>query len=168
VFGDRSQKIGPWLEELGDVDAPLRQIGGRRGQGEAPAQLRNSSVLFNDLFTPIGPGGDEKLRRGTTGVPVEMWREAKERLEALAGRRPSGLEDRVMRELDHTVRVARLAIDRAIWRRDGAKGGEGKRMAREMREIMEEHRALWLARCREGGLADSCGYYERIAEEMGR
>jgi len=55
---------------------------------------------------------------------------------------------------------------RAIWRREG--GAERRLLVPELRGIIEEHRELWLKRCREGGLADSCGYYERIAEEMER
>ncbi len=176
VFGDLKsteltedrQTSGTWLDELGDLDAAMRLVGGRRGEGEGPTRLRNSSVLFNDLFMPIGPGGDEKLRRGTLGVPVEMWREAKERLEGLAARRPRGVSELVAAELDHTLRVARLAIERAIWRKEGAASSDGRRLAGEIRGIMEEHRGLWLTRCREGGLTDSCGYYERIAEEMER
>lgn len=162
------EEAGPWLDELGDVDAVMRRISGRRGEGEGPAVLRNSSVLFNDLFTPIGPGGDEKLRRGTLGVPVEMWREAGDRLRNLEEKRPRGVDGMIAAELDHTARVARLAIERAVWRREGADANRGRQLAAELRGIIEEHRTLWLNRCREGGLADSCGYYERIAEEMER
>jgi hypothetical protein len=127
-------------------------------------------VLFNDLFTPLTPpaGADEKLRRGTLGVPVEMWYKARERLEELAARRPRSVSELIGAELDHTLRVARVAIDRAVWRRSGARAAEGRKLATEVRAIMEEHRGLWLKRCREGGLADSCGYYERMAEELER
>ena len=35
-----------------------------------------------------------------------------------------------------------------------------------LRCVIAEHRRLWLARCREGGLSDSCRYYEAVAEEL--
>jgi hypothetical protein len=170
VFGDPSGEAGVWMDRLGDVDVEMRRIGGRRAEGEPPVPLRNSSVLFNDLFTPIAPppDGDEKLRRGTLGVPLGLWRGAAERLADLAGRRPRGVSELMGRELDHTLEVARVAVERGIWRREGAGTGRGRELAARIGGLIEEHRRLWLERCREGGLEDSCGYYRRIAEEMER
>lgn len=164
VFQDQSLATGPWLDELGDLDEPLRRIGGRVGDGEAPTALRNSTVLFNDLFTPIGPGGDEKLRRGTLSVPPAAWRAALERLDALAARKPRGVSALVAQELEHTLEVAHLAINRAIWRR--TRNGQPDRIATRLADVITDHRRLWLQRCREGGLDDSCGYYARVLEEL--
>jgi len=35
-----------------------------------------------------------------------------------------------------------------------------------MREIIKEHRRLWLLRSRPGGLDDSCRYYGQVIEEI--
>lgn len=165
AFGDETLEAAPWLDELGDVDLPLRRIGGRRGEGESSSVLRNSTVLFNDLFTPIGPGGDEKLRRGTLSVPQQLLEEALERLEELASRRPRGVTELVARELDHSLAVARTALRRAIWRRSPSEA-QRRSIADSLRGIIEEHRTLWLKRCRGGGLDDSCSHYQKTLEEL--
>jgi hypothetical protein len=165
VFGDRTLEAAPWLDDLGDADAPLRRIGGRRGEGEPASTLRNSTVIFNELFTPIGPGGDEKLRRGTLSVPALLLEATLERLEDLASRRPQGVTELVAREFDHTLDVAMTAVRRALWRRSPS-APERQSIARSMRGIIEEHRTLWLKRCRQGGLDDSCSYYHKVLEEL--
>lgn len=166
VFQDSSGAIGAWLDELGDADLPLRRIGGRRAATDPPCHLRNASVLFNDLFLPIGPGGDERLRTGIFGVPRAVFEECLERLEDLATRRPRLADALMESELDHTLRVARFAARRAIWRRSGTPAAERRALLDELLGIIDEHRTLWLARSRKGGLKDSCAHYERVAEEL--
>jgi hypothetical protein len=166
VFGDESLQIGPWLDQLGDADLPLRRIGGRRDSAEPPNHLRNSSVLFNDLFLPIGPGGDAKLRTGILGVPARMFEETLERLTTLAGQRPSSVDPVVRDELSHTLDVADLAARRALWRRAGAPTAERRDLRERLERIAAEHRRLWLLRCREGGLLDSLSYYQTLLKEL--
>ena len=164
MFGDSA--AGPWMDELGDLDLPMREIGGRRAKGEPATRLRNSSVLFNDLMSLRGSVGDEKLRHGTEAVPLAMWLEAQERLEELAGRRPRGVGVLLGAEMDHTLGVARFAIEQAVWRRTGTSAIGAYRLANAIERIIDEHRWLWVARCRTGGLDDSARYYEGIGEEF--
>lgn len=164
AFGDSTGETGRWLDRLGDVDAEMRRIGGRVAEGQAATHLRNSSVFFNDLHLPIGPGGDDKLRRGILGTPASMWHEAFARLESLAAERPAGGGALVAQELDHTLEGARVACDRALWRRE--RRGSARELASRIQSLIAEHRRLWLLRCREGGLDNSCRHYQKILDEL--
>jgi hypothetical protein len=50
---------------------------------------------------------------------------------------------------------------------DAPDAGELQRLARRMAEMLHEYRLLWLARCRYGGLKDSCIHYRRIIAACG-
>lgn len=147
---DAPAELGPWLDELGDVDADLR--GGRR----------NMSALYDELHRPLGA----TLDPAASGDSVAAWRAAAERLEQLGDRlraMPPGLPSLVREELEHTLRAARLAAARAIARRDPAGRLDPAAVAAEVRAIAAEHRRLWALRNRPGGLDDSTRHYEEIA-----
>ena len=174
VFGDRSLRVGPWLESLGDVDLPLRRIGGR-SVSEAtrdnpftragrpchlrePVPLTNASALFTDLFTPFGePWLPDTLR---------MWREVRGRLADFERSIPSGLGALLEDELVQTVHLARLAADRAILRRGGP--GSASAVAQNLRRAIAEHRRLWMIRSRGGGLDQSVAYLDRVLGDLPR
>lgn len=179
TFGDTTGDLGPWLDELGDVDREIRLIAGPPGPEGAPRPLRNMSALFSDLQTPLR----EDPRPGS----VEQWRRVMVRLDGLAGRVPSGLDPLTQRELAHTLAVARLAAQRAILRRAPgtpapAPGSDGnprnprnqgtldpavkRRLKEQLDHIIAEHRVLWLQRSRPGGLDHSCGYYQKILDGL--
>jgi hypothetical protein len=166
MFGDESLAIGPWLDRLGDADLPLRRIGGRRSPDQPPTALRNSSALFCDMFLPIGPGGEDKLRAGILGVPSAEVEAVLARLEALARARPGIADPLLGTELDHTLAVARFAAARALWRRRGAPTRDAALLRRDLEQVIAEHRRLWLERSREGGLEESVSYYERLRAEI--
>jgi len=168
ALGDASGEIGPWLDELGDVDAAMRRIGGRVDQGQPPRHLRNSAVLFCDLHMPLAGQVDEKLRRGILGIGAGEWKAAIRRLETLSSSRPDGAGGMILEELDHTLAVARLACDRAIWRREGMSVAGAGSLAKKLERIIEEHRQLWAARSRPGGLDNSCGHYQKIIDDLKR
>ncbi|MBL9031886.1 MAG: family 20 glycosylhydrolase [Phycisphaerae bacterium] len=165
VFGDPSLRIGRWLDALGDLDLPLREIGGRVAVDGSPRRMRNATALFNDLHLPLGEGGDERLRKGLMNLPASLWHEARERLATLERSRPVLADATINAELEHTLAVARLAIDRALLRR-----GEGSirrsDLAGRLRDILAEHRRLWLLRSRPGGLDSSTRHYQRILGEL--
>ncbi len=132
-------QLGPWLDTLGDLDRPLRLVGGKPGPDGTRAPLRNATALFTELHHTESYIGD-----------AASWANLDRRLQELA--RP-GLGD----ELDHTLRVARLACARAVARRGGPPLPD-----QAIRQVIAEHRELWLRRSRPGGLAASCSHYEKL------
>ncbi|MBX3358263.1 MAG: family 20 glycosylhydrolase [Phycisphaeraceae bacterium] len=157
VFGDRAwesgqSSIGPWLDELGDVDLPLRRA----------QSLRNASAMFCDLIRASGVRAID--------ATADRWREVGDRIEALAARRPRA-EDvgrRVADELGHTLEVARLAVRHAVAVRapGGPIAADAAEIASEVHRLLREHRRLWLGRNREGELAASCAHYERVIARL--
>lgn len=164
VFGDASLRLGPWLERLGAVDAPLRRRCGRLSRPDQPGEfpLRNQSAMFADLHN-VGVA-----ERWDVGDP-DLWREAFGALEDAWVDMPSGLGPLLADELEHTVNVARLALLRGIARREG-RGTIPARLRRDLidraRAVIEDHRRLWLVRSRPGGLAASCQRYERVLRDL--
>jgi hypothetical protein len=156
AFGDATGQAGSWLDALGDVDVELRRIAGPPDASGTPTPLRNASALFVDLHDPWN---------NTPTVPdIAKWRIVQDRLHDLAGRVPANVSQPVADELRHTLAVARFAADRAVARRieGGAAPDERQHLTQRLRQIVGEHRRLWLQRSRPGGLDDSCGHYERI------
>ena len=159
ALGDDSLEAGPWIERMGDVDAELRActLGlSRAGMG---GRLRNASALAVDLDLPIG----ERREAGA----VEVWRAVAD--EMAAARVPSRVLGELRDELEHALDGARFAAARGAARRyNGGLSAEGKRvMADQCRALMDEHARLWRVWCREGGLAQSLGWYERVLGELG-
>lgn len=180
VFEDQHLRIANWLDELGDVDLSMRQRGGRVGEGQPPTHLRNSSVLFCDMHMPERPAtnDDEKLRRGLSSLPIDLWEQATTRIHALTASMPGRCEDgadgvlpdrRIAPELSHTLDVACFAAVRGLWRRTGKDGAKNRKdLANWLRTILANHRKLWLQRSCEGGLEDSCGFYQRVIDDLER
>ena len=160
AFGDHSLKTGRWLDELGDVDRALRRVAGGVGADGKPRPIMNRSCFFADLHSDW----DGPFRAGD----ARTWRAFIRRLDELSARLPTTVDGQVQSELRHTVAVARLATERAAMRRDAqAATPQARRaLAVRLRELTEEHRRLWLARSRPGGLEDSCRHYERVAAEL--
>jgi len=155
VFGDRSLQVGQWLDELGDVDQVLRQTCGELS-AKGRVKLPNQSALFIDML--------KKLDEQTTVGRYSDWLDARDRLEEVAARKPSGLRSQLADELNHTLNVARFAAVRGSGRRraDGLTTGQRDELRHQLQGIIDEHRRLWLLRSREGGLEHSCGYYRGI------
>ncbi len=168
VFGDASLRLGPWLDTLGDVDLPMRVRGGRVNPGESPTHLRNSSVLFCDLHMPDRPlpRDDEKLRRGLNSIPTALWEHTVGAVHGLSAGK-TAVSGTLNDELSHTLDVACFAAVRGLWRRTGKYSArDRKELAGWLRTILARHRELWALRSRPGGLEDSCGFYQRIIDEL--
>ena len=146
AFGDAAW--GPWLDALGNVDHPLRQTCGRT----PGSPLRNATALFTDWHKPLS---DQWL--GT----LDQWQTALQRLQDLP---PMPSPDP---EVDLALTQARLALERAVRRRQGDAAGL-RRLAPEVRAAVDRHRQYWLARCRPGGLTASCVHDLAIAEDLER
>lgn len=163
AFRERSLAIGPWLDDLGDVDIALRQIGGRPGPAGEPRPLRNASALFSDTTRAV----DEDW------LPdAALWEDLAQDLEtfidpAQRGEVPMTLPCRLMqRELAHTLASAMTAVTRALVRRAGTSADEVDDCADLYRELITQHRSLWLERSRPGGLDASCAHYQRLIDEL--
>lgn len=178
IFGG-SLKLAPWLDKLGDADYSMRLRGGRVNPGQSPTHLRNSSVLFCDMHMPDHPAknDDEKLRQGLSSLPAELWEQTAATLHQLAAssfetspERSDGSatpDARFAPELSHTLDVARFAAARGLQRRTGKYSFKNRKdLADRLRPILAKHRELWLLRSREGGLEDSCSYYQRIIDDL--
>ncbi|MCC6907448.1 MAG: family 20 glycosylhydrolase [Phycisphaerales bacterium] len=152
LMDDAMGQLGPWIDALGDLDAPLRD-------GSHAPRILNASAMFVDLHESLSV-------EPHFGGSVEAWQAASARWRELGESMPRIEDEQIRAELEHTLAVCRLAIDRALLRRGAAASAVD--LARQVRDVVDEHRRLWLARSREGGLADSCRYYERIAEELER
>lgn len=160
AFADRSLSVATWLDAFGDVDRDLRAIGGRPRADGSPAPLRNSTALFVDLHKPLAEPwiGDD-----------QAWRAVSARLHALPPPDPlvTGLDVQLWRECRHAWRTAAFAAARAICRRSGEREAFPL-LAGTLRALIEEHRELWLARSRPGGLDDSCAWYRATLAELER
>ncbi len=153
LMGDATGELGTWMEALGDLDLALRD--GSHGE-----RILNASAMFVDLHEPL-------TTEPHFGGALTNWLAVRDRLSELSASMPR-IDDGLMREdLLHTLEVCRAAIDRALMRR-GQAGISCGQLARNVRQVIGEHRRLWLERCRAGGLADSCRYYEVVAEELER
>lgn len=148
VFNDRTLAIGAWLDRLGDADLTLRNVAGRTEQPGVHTVLRNATGLF-------GLGLLNEPIRGT----LSAWNSALQSVRAIA-REPRGtLSSQLEEEIKHTLEVAEFAAERGVQRA----GGAAMRAAPDrLRNIIHEHRRLWLARSRDGGLDHSCGFYEQL------
>ncbi|MCZ6597456.1 MAG: family 20 glycosylhydrolase [Planctomycetota bacterium] len=138
--------------ELGRVD---RAIGARVENGNAPFFLL-ASALEPALMERVEGLTVEGLERGLAHLEAALAGLP----EARSGRSDAGL---LRRELDWAAGLLRLACRRGI-RRLGTIPAGGDESAGDLRSWIEEHRALWLARSRPGGLEASAG---RLARCLG-
>jgi hypothetical protein len=158
ALGDPTLEAGPWIEGMGDVDAALRACTLGLSRPGMEGRLRNASPLAVDLDLPI----DERREAGS----LELWRSVGE---ALGGvRAPSRVVGELRDELEHALDGARLATARAVARRyPGGLSSEAKKiLADQCRGVAAEHARLWRTWCRDGGLAQSLKWYERVIDEL--
>lgn len=152
VFDDRTLSVATWLDELGDVDEPIRRANA----------LRNASALFTDLHRPA------------TAKPIEAtaeaWRDVADRLAALKRSVPreAGLPEPVLTELLHTLATAQLAVNHAIAVREpgGLDKAMRERLIESARAVLTLHKQLWGLRNRPGGLRESSSHYEALIRRL--
>lgn len=156
VFGDEALAIGPWLDELGDLDLDLR----RRNR------VRNATAIFNDLFPPVPP---KPGHRYLPDAPLEEWTRIVERLGALESSCPA-LGGLVGDELRQTLAMARLAAEHGASCRMTDDGLRARKEDVERLRVMGENclaelRRLWVERNRPGGLETASGHLRRVMED---
>ena len=156
AHGDRELRAARWLDDLGDTDRELRLVCGRPGPGGASRPLRNATALFTDFHRPLS-----EPRLGHD----QGWRDAWEYLLPLR-QVPSGLDHQQQAELEHTWQWAALAIRRALLRGTPLSDDQRQRLRDDLVRLREQHRTLWLARSRPGGLDDSCAHFDPLLTEV--
>ena len=161
LFGADSAAAGPWLEELGNLDLEMRARAGRANPDTATrAPLRNATLLFNEM--------EAALATPTTLGPAADWETLRGRLGGLAARLPASLPALVQSELAHVLEVAAASLDWIAIRdaRQEAPSGSLLSLAQRLDGIAQQHRRLWHARSRPGGLDESCSTYQRMIAEL--
>lgn len=161
ALGDATMASGPWLERLGDADVALRETCLGLARPGHTGRLRNQSALFLDLFKPLEESVD-------VGLP-SSWEAVLEHVEGdLARSVPSTGVALLDAELRHTLAMMTLAARRGAWRRRS--GGIGPEQSVVLRrawaDLATEHARLWGLRSRQGGLADSLGFFEQVRKGL--
>ncbi len=159
VLGDRTLKVGPWLDELGDTDLPLRDTCGKLSRPDR-TRLRNQTAIFIDLLK-------SPTEQTDVGDPKD-WESVRSRVHELTLRTPHGLGPQIDSELAHTSEVARFAADRGAWRRrpGGLSAEQREDLADRLEAMIADHRRTWLARSRSGGLESSCDHYAKMLAQI--
>lgn len=138
-FGDRSGKIGQVLYDLGDS---------YRAAGIMPPNGTALGSVFH--FFLSRPTWAQRAQTLDLDAQERAIKEAAAGIDELELTCPEG--PLVVRELRNTVR---LLLHLCAFVRQRVSGtGDVKALARELEEIMAEHRALWLERNRLGGLEE--------------
>jgi hexosaminidase len=153
AFRDRARVMGKLSHDLGNAHEKA---------GPAP---HNSTILFH-LLTQAS---DSPL---PDGVTVESLRGAGEHIEAVIGPLDSARMDRedagiISDEYANAARMMLHACERAGAMLEGTIDEKREELATEMRTILGEHRRLWSARNRVGGLQDSESVFEERLLEYG-
>jgi len=142
AFG--SAPLGEWLAALGNADAELCQ------------DVHNSTALWREMHAHLFERPDED---------PAPWRTVRERLAAAAASLPDGLDPLLADECRFAVDLALWAADRAILRRGEPAREPRQQLAARMAGLIADHRRLWLARSRYGGLEDSTAWFTRLAAQ---
>ncbi len=147
VFRDRAAVMGGLARDLGNAYA------------RAGIRPHNESVLFQVLRHPGRSAPPEGLR-------PEMLAQTRQWIESVGARLDEARMQRgdaglVHDEYAQTLRFLLYACDRASLLFDGDAAGSAGLGAR-LREIIGEHRRLWLRRNRIGGLSDSVKRLEAL------
>lgn len=151
ILHDRAGVVAGVLRDLGNVYQTIRE------------PLSNGSRLF---WTLVNLEGRKKLWEKVTAdeytAALERIEQAIAPLDRAKLDRPDG--ELIIAEIRNAAAMLRHACHRGLYL-CGAQPGVEKSLLLELTQIISEHRRLWLARNRVGGLIDSVGRLERIRGE---
>ena len=151
AFEDPSGAMGRVAYDLGNIyQAPGVPVG-------------NGSALFWVLQTPLAEAKTYAVPRANLEKTLAAIDAAIAPLAHAQMARPDA--DLIRREYQLTARILRHAVKRAMLLDGQAGAGDNSAMERDMREIIPEYQAVWLARAREGGLSDSVARFEAAAQD---
>lgn len=151
AFRDDAGVMGRLAYDLGNAYQKVGRI------------VRNNSVLFHFVYFPIELPLPE-------GVSEETIRSTMEYIRSVIEPLPRARMDRadaalIVDEFTNAARMLLHGCRRALAVAQGTLDVEKGGLATEMREILGEHRRLWTARNREGGLHDSTRVLEQRLKE---
>lgn len=146
IFRDSAGVMGRLMHDFGNIYQSARE------------PLGNSSRLFWSL------AGGEDRRRLWEPVKREEFDEAEARVSDVLARLGAARMDRpdaalIVDEIRNAGAMLTQACRHGRWRQR-IEPLPSDELAQSLRAILQEHRRLWLARNRPGGLADSCGRLE--------
>lgn len=153
AFGDPSGMMGRLAYDLGNTYL------------EPELQIPNSSVLFHILqespeTTAAREGLTEEGLRKTLAYLNRLLQE----LPNISLQHPEA--DLIRREFTWAARMLTHACQRGLWALAKGRKHENRELRQELAradgELLDEHRAIWLARNRIGGLGDSQAWFNRI------
>jgi len=154
VFKDRAGIMGQLMRDLGNIAQAMK------------APLANGTRLFWTLMNI------EDRRKLYKNVTLEEYRAAEARIDAAIAPLDRARMDRpdaalIMDEVRNAAAMLRHACRRGEMLLD-PKSVDPAILSNNQRQIVAEHRRLWLMRNRLGGLADSAGRLERMARDCAR
>lgn len=147
VFHDRANVMGRLMHDFGNVYQAVK------------TPMGNSTRLFWSFH------GGEARRKLWEVITREEFADAESRLNALEPQIDRAQMDRpdaqlIKDELRNAFAMLRFGCRRGKMRLDQSE--DRASLARDMQHIIAEHKRLWLARNRPGGLKDSVGRMEKI------
>mgnify|MGYP003861438151 CR=1 FL=1 len=156
-----SDSIGEWLDRLADADIELRSVAGLLSK-PGLTRLRNQTALFASL------SHDRSTIRSVGHS--DLWLLARDRIAALAASMPhdgslDSLDSQCALERDELALTASMLVfasERAASMFEDASDSRVGVIER-LNVLEREHRRLWLARSRTGGLEQSCSHFATIA-----
>ena len=153
IFRDSANVMGQLVHDLGNVYQSVK------------TPMGMSTRLFWSLV------GGEDRRKLWEVITREEFDHAEARLDEIVSRLPAARIDRpdaslLADEIRNAAAMLRFACHHGRWRL-GVETMTSGALAARLREIIVEHRRLWLARNRPGGLADSCARLEARLVEYG-
>lgn len=153
AFRDQAKVMGRLAYDLGNAYL------------KAGHQPGNASALFHLLQRPA----DAELPEGVTAETLRQTQAYLEEVAAPLGQARMQRSDAelILAEYANAVRMLRHACERGLAIREGRLVSSEVRnhLAADLRTILGEHRRLWMARNREGGLQDSARRLEQRLEE---
>ena len=158
AFDDRAGSLGAAVVGLGRLPRLVTP------------QVPNMSALVFPLLLPqwrVGRGATRGLTAGDLDAVETALDEVVAGGAAADPRRPDG--GLVLDELRATVEVLRLSCHDARLRMAGdgslasVASSDRAALGRRLDGVVSEHRRLWTERFREGGLADSVGWFDHLA-----
>jgi hypothetical protein len=153
AFEDEAHVLGALCEEIG-------------GLGDATGvRALNASPLFAALLPGVNVRAFGRAEPAAVEDVVQRIESARAQLADARPRCDDG--EMVVRELAQALRLARHGAWRLL-RETGGRAPSDAELARDLDEAIEEQRACWRLRSREGGLADSVARLEATRATYGR
>lgn len=157
-FDDRSGQVASFLDELGNLDLPLRRICGALSRPDTQ-HIRNQTAIFIDMFKKW----DEQAHIGR----YPIWRDVRDQCARMSSRwRGIQCDSLTHDEVTHTLNMVALACERGTLRRESpqVRASFSIQLRDRIDGIRHDHRRLWRIRSREGGLEHSCGFWDKVIQ----